>query len=227
MPASPELHSLYQQFDRLIDLPLAEQQKELLSLRKSGDPLAMQLEGMLIYQQHQSPTESLFSVEELMTVVKEELPWKIASDLRELSRRLRWDPRVGCFQLGHYSLLGCLSVSSIGATYHAHDQSLERDVVLLLLFPRWSENREVRQRSLDASRAVAKIFDPHVATILGSLELEGIFAIIRQWIPGKSLDPWLTSCESISLEQILYIGRGIASGLQSIHDEQVLHGDQK
>jgi serine/threonine protein kinase len=227
MPASHELNSLYRQFDRLIDLPLAERQSELQSLRKSGDPLAMQLEGMLIYHQHQSPTESLFSVEELMTAVKEELPWKIASDLRELSRRLRWDPRIGCFQLGHFSLMDCLSVSSIGATYHAHDQSLERDVVLLLLFPRWSENREVRQRSLDASRAVAKIFDTHVATILGSLELEGIFAIVRQWIPGKSLDQWLSNCDSISLEQILCIVRGIASGLQSIHDEKVLHGDLK
>ena len=227
MPASHELQSLYQRFDRLVDLPLAEQQAELQSLRKSGDPLAMQLEGMLIYHLHQSPTESLFSVEELMTAVKEELPWKIASDLRELSRRLRWDSRIGCFQLGHFSLMDCLSVSSIGATYHAHDQSLERDVVLLLLFPRWSENREVRQRSLNASRAVAKIFDPHVATILGSLELEDIFAIVRQWIPGKSLDQWLASCDSISLEQILWIGRGIASGLRSLHDEQVLHGDLK
>lgn len=227
MPTSPELLALYQQFDRLMDLPVDDQQAELESLRTSGDPLALQLEGMLIYHRYQNPTETLFSVDELMSVVDAELPWQIASDLRELSRRLHWDPRSRCFRLGHFSLFQCLSVSAIGATYHARDQELDRDVVVLLLFPRWSQRPEVQQRSLEASRAVAKIFDPHVAAILGTIRLEEIFAVIRQWIPGKNLDQWLTGRDAISMEDLVFVGRGIASGLQAIHDEQVLHGDLK
>jgi hypothetical protein len=81
MPTSPDLLALYQRFDRLMDLALADQQAELESLKKSGDPFALQLEGMLIYHRHQSPTESLFSVDELVSAVKAELPWKIASDV--------------------------------------------------------------------------------------------------------------------------------------------------
>jgi serine/threonine protein kinase len=227
MPPSPELHSLYQQFDRLIDLPSTEQRDALASLRKSGDRLALQLEGMLIYHQNQSPTESLFSVDELLDLVKGELPWRIAADLRELSSRLRWDPGSRSFQLGHFSFFGCLSVSAIGATYHARDQELDRDVVLLLLYPRWSNNHEVQQRSLDASRAVAKIFDPHVAAILGTMNIEGVFAVVRQWIPGMNLDQYLARLAAISMDQLLFIGRGIASGLHSIHEEKVLHGDLK
>lgn len=79
MPTSPDLLALYQRFDRL--MALADQQAELESLKKSGDPFALQLEGMLIYHRHQSPTESLFSVDELVSAVKAELPWKIASDV--------------------------------------------------------------------------------------------------------------------------------------------------
>lgn len=227
MPTSTELQVLYQRFDRLIDLPLAEQTRELDTLRRSGDPLALQLEGMLIYHQHQNPTESLFSVQELLTVVQSELPWRIAADLRELSSRLRWDPGSRSFQLGHFSFFGCLSVSAIGATYHARDLELDRDVVLLLLYPRWSSNHEVQQRSLDACRTVAKIFDPHVAAILGTMNIEGIFAVVRQWIPGMNLDQCLARLAPLSMEQLLLIARGIASGLHSIHEEKVLHGDLK
>lgn len=227
MPPSSELHSLYQHFDRLIDLPLVAQAHELESLRRSGDPLALQLEGMLVYHQHQNPTESFFPVDEWMHVLKPELPGNLASDLRALSIRLRWDGRLQSFQLGHFSFYQCLSVSAVGATYRAHDQELGRDVVLLLLFPRWSEKPEVQQRFLDASRTVARVFDPHVAAILGTVHLEGIFAVVRQWIPGSNLDQWLATRTTISIHEILQIGHGIASGLQSIHHQQVLHGDLK
>lgn len=227
MALHSDLHSLYQRFDRLIDLPWEEQRRALEQLRHSGDPLALQLEGMLIYHRNQSPTESLFSVDELLDLVKTELPWKLASDLREVSRKLTWESRSRCFHLGQFSLLGCLSVSAIGVTYHAHDQELDRDVVLLLLFPRWGEDSQIQRRSLDASRAVAKIFDPHVAAILGTVKLDGIFAVVRQWIPGMNLDQWLAGRAPMQMHHMVLIGRGIARGLRSLHDENVLHGDLK
>jgi serine/threonine protein kinase len=227
MAKSHELQSLYQHFDRLIDLPLGEQQLELDALRALGDPLALQLEGMLICHRYQNPTDLLFSVEDLVDSVKTELPWKLAADLRELSHRLHWDTQFNSFRLGHFSLFQCLSVSAIGATYQAHDQDLDRDVVLLLLFPRWSSMPEIQRRTLEASKTVAKIFDPHVATILGTLNLEGIFAVVRQWIPGKNLDQWVASGQAVTLQSICMIGRGLANGLETLHKNEVLHGDLK
>jgi serine/threonine protein kinase len=227
MSDSLQLKTLYEWFDRLMDLPLEQQQAELQHLRERGDPIALQLEGMLLLHRNQNPTQSLFTIDDLVGMVESELPWKLARDLRDLSTRLVWDDRKGCFRIGHFAILECLSVSSIGATYHAHDQQLDRDVALLLVFPRWSQQPEIQRRCLDASRAVAKIFHPHVAAILGTLHVEDVFVVVRQWIPGMNLDRWVGRREGATLEEIALLGQRIAFGLQSIHEQRVLHGDLK
>jgi serine/threonine protein kinase len=227
MTRSSDLHTLYLWFDRLMDQSEQEQAAELRALRETGNPLALQLEGMLLIHRQQNPTESPFTIDELLSVVEPEQPWKMASDLRELSRKLLWSEVHSCFQLGQFSLLECLSVSTIGATYRAHDQELDRDVALLLVFPRWSRETMVHGRTLESSRAVAKLFHPHVAAILGTMHLQEIFAVVRQWIPGQNLGLWLEDHRSSVLNRLGLLGRGIALGLQAIHDEGVLHGDLK
>jgi serine/threonine protein kinase len=227
MTRASDLHTLYLWFDRLMDLSEAEQAAELRALRETGNPLALQLEGMLLIHRQQNPTESPFTIDELLSVVQPEQPWKMASDLRELSRKLFWSEIHACFQLGHFSLIECLSVSTIGATYRAHDQELDRDVALLLVFPRWSRESMVHGRTLESSRAVAKVFHPHVAAILGTMHLQEIFAVVRQWVPGQNLGLWLEDHRSQASNHIGLLVRGIALGLQAIHDEGVLHGDLK
>jgi eukaryotic-like serine/threonine-protein kinase len=221
------LKALYTWFDRLADLPVADQERELQSLRNAGDPLAVQLEGMLLQHRRQDPTESPFSVDEILGACEDQNALRLAVDMRELSQRLRWDAKKHAFRLGQYLLRSCLSVSSLGATYQAHDEELARDVVVLLAFPRWNDEPLVLGRMLASARAVARIFHPGIATILGTVRIEGISAVVRQWIPGESLEVWAPARGGLSLQEIVFIGRGIAQGLHVLHEEQVLHGDLK
>jgi serine/threonine protein kinase len=221
------LKTLYEWFDRLVDLPTEAQAAKLDSLRDAGDAMALPLEGLLLCHRRQDPTASPFSIDEILRSCDAPQPFRLATDLRDLSQRMQWDEKRRCFRLGQYSLQQCLSVSAVGATYCAHDENLDRDVVILLAFPRWNKKPSILKRMLDSSRAVAKIFHPNVAAILGTLQCGDVSAVVRQWIPGQNLEEWIENRPNVSFSDLAVIGGGIAHGIQAIHNQGVLHGDLK
>lgn len=225
--ADDSLKKLYEWFDRLYDLPLESQQKQLDELRSSGDSMALELEGLLAYSRNDNSTEMPFSLHEILDACEDQGSVRLASDLRELASKLVWDSKLRGFRISNFVLRRSLSVSALGATYLAYDEPLDREVVILLAFPRWGSNPAVKHRMLESARAVAKIANPHVAAILGTTELDGQVAILRQWIPGTSLATAIGSKEAPDFRDTVQLGIGIARGLQAIHDERVIHGDLK
>ncbi|MBM3967264.1 MAG: hypothetical protein FJ308_19705, partial [Planctomycetes bacterium] len=225
--ADDSLKKLYEWFDRLYDLPLESQQKQLDELRSSGDSMALELEGLLAYSRNDNSTEMPFSLHEILDACEDQGSVRLASDLRELASKLVWDSELRGFRISNFVLRRSLSVSALGATYLAYDEPLDREVVILLAFPRWGSNPAVKNRMLESARAVAKIANPHVAAILGTTELDGQVAILRQWIPGTSLATSIGSKEAPGFRDTVLLGIGIARGLQAIHDERVIHGDLK
>lgn len=225
--ADDSLKKLYEWFDRLYDLPPELQQKQLDELRSSGDSMVLELEGLLAHSRNDNSTEMPFSLHEILDACEDQGSVRLASDLRELASKLVWDSKLRGFRISNFVLRRSLSVSALGATYLAYDEPLDRDVVILLAFPRWGSNPAVKNRMLESARAVAKIANPHVAAILGTTELDGQVAILRQWIPGTSLATAIGSKEALSFRDVVELGVGIAKGLQAIHDERVIHGDLK
>ncbi|MFM2093210.1 MAG: Serine/threonine-protein kinase PknL, partial [Planctomycetota bacterium] len=221
------LKNLYRWFDRLVDMDPIEQDRQVALLQAAGDPVAVQLEGLLANHRRDEPTENPFTIREILEACERPEPFRLASDLRQLATRLKWDNRRRAFRLQNFLLRKCLSVNTLGATYLAHDERLDREVVALLTFPRHLNNANVRQTILDSSRAVAKIFHPNVATILGIIDIDDLSVVLRQWIPGESLSSWVKNGKDISLPEILALAEGMASGLAAIHSEGVLHGDLK
>ena len=200
---------------------------EIQELKDVGDPIALQLESMLAYQSRHEPTESPFSASEILAACDQQSSSLLANDLHELASALRWDAASRHYFLGDYRIGKCLSVNSMGATYHSHDLKLDRDVVLLLAYPRITADSTSKIRIVESSRAVARLFHTNVAAILGVVETEQITMVLRQWVPGESLTLWHRTRRSSSVDAVTVIGCGIANGLDAIHREQVLHGDLK
>ena len=225
--ADDSLKKLYEWFDRLYDLPLESQQKELDALRSSGDSMVLELEGLLSQSRNDHSTEMPFSLNEILDACEDHDSMRLATDLRELASKMVWDSKVRGFRISNFILRRSLSVSALGATYLAYDEPLDREVVILLAFPRWRNKPAVKKRMLESARAVAKIANPHVAAILGTTELDGQVAILRQWIPGTSLATAIGKKEPLDFCDMVELGAGIARGLQAIHEERVIHGDLK
>jgi hypothetical protein len=223
--SQPTIHRLHDAYDRLMSLPPGERRGELEKLSQSDHALAAQLEPLLAFQQSQYPTSTLLGGFPISG--SEDREKQLAADLRDLVACLRWDETQRAFYFGHYAIVDCLSVNARGATYFAFDDQLQREVVLLLTFPRMIGDAVGRQLTIDSARTVAKIFHENVASILGVLEVDGITGIVRQWVPGTSLEQWCRHQGSIRLSQVLKFAIGITRGLAAIHAQWVLHGDLK
>lgn len=225
-PAS--LKKLYQWFDQLIELPPDEEQRELQSLRQKQEPLVLHLECLLASARKHTNTTAAFDIDDLVDAAElMDHSESLADSINQLSGELTLDPTHNCYRVGNFLLIRCLSVSKLGITYYARDALLDRDVVALLAMPKWRANPALKSQLIDSARVVAKLFHPNVAAILGTTEIEGQFIILREWIPGSSLHESLQQSGPLPLSIALDLADGIASGLQALHDNNVLHGDLK
>jgi serine/threonine protein kinase len=222
------LKKLYAWFDQMIELEPEEEQRALQDLRQRQEPLILHLECLLASARKHTTTTAAFGINDLVHAAEiANNSESLTVSLSQLSKELNLDQEYGCYRVGDFLLKRCLSVSKLGITYHAQDTVLDRDVVVLLAMPKWRSSSILRNRLVESARVVAKLFHPNVASILGTMEVDGQFVILRQWIPGASLQDVLIQRGAFDLETSVRLGRCISSGLEAIHQSDVLHGDLK
>jgi serine/threonine protein kinase len=222
------LQKLYGWFEQLIELPPDEESLALRSLRKDHPTLVLHLECLLASARNATRTSAAFDVQDILDAAQQtSRSDDLSQNIEQLARELQCDPVHQVYRVGDFLLKRCLSVSKLGITYYAHDSVLDRDVVLMLAMPNWRSSPPLRKRFVDSARVVAKLFHPNVASILGTLESQGQFLILRQWIDGTSLHDTLLSGQRLTFDQSLQIACGICEGLQALHRADILHGDLK
>lgn len=222
------LQKLYRWFEQLIELPPDQESLALQSLRKDHPSLVLHLECLLASARNATRTSAAFDVHDILDAAQQASRSEdLSQNIEQLARELQCDPVHHVYRVGDFLLKRCLSVSKLGITYFAHDTILDRDVALLLAMPNWRSSPPLRKRFVDSARVVAKLFHPNVASILGTLESQGQFLILRQWIDGTSLHDSLLSGKRFTVDQSLQIAYGICEGLQALHRADVLHGDLK
>ena len=221
------IKKLYEWFEKLIELSPEQEARELQALREQKESLVLHLECLLASARKNTSTSVAFGIEDLLDAAKQTESDDLSSDIEQLSNELRCDPVQPFYRVGDFLLQRCLSLSKLGITYYAHDTVLDRDVVLMLAMPRWRSTPALRNRLVESSRIVAKLFHPNVASILGAMDADGQFLIIRQWIPGVSLDEALNREGPFSMSNTIQTAIGICKGLQALHQADVLHGDLK
>ena len=222
------LKKLYAWFDQFIDLPADKEALALKTLREQNEPLVLHLECLLASARKNTNTSAAFGISDILDAAEQSnLTDDLTSNIDQLSKELHCDPVHHVYRVGDFLLKRCLSVSKLGITYYAHDAVLDRDVALLLAMPNWRSSPVLRNRLVESARVVAKLFHPNVASILGTLDIQSQFLILRQWIPGVNLQDALLNGGPLTLDQSLQTAFGICAGLQALHSENVLHGDLK
>jgi len=222
------LKKLYAWFDQLIDLSPEDEAKQLHALRQHREPLVLHPECLLASARKNTNTTAAFGIDDLVSAAEiTQSSDSMADNLDQLAHELQLDPISGVHRVGHFLLVRCLSVSKLGLTYHARDTVLDRDVVLLLAMPRWRSIPELKRRLIESARIVAQLFHPNVASILGTMDIDGQFITLRQWIPGVNLQEALAGKKDVELQEAIELASGVCLGLQALHQNNVLHGDLK
>ncbi|MEM6468394.1 MAG: protein kinase [Planctomycetota bacterium] len=126
-----------------------------------------------------------------------------------------------------YAILELIGMGGMGVVYKAWEKSLDRVVALKVLSPALANDPMARERFLREAKSAAAIVDEHVVTIHAVSGRLPHPYLVMEFVEGDSLQQMLDERDSISLEEVVRIGRQLAHGLQAAHSKGVIHRDIK
>ncbi|MCI0461588.1 MAG: protein kinase [Gemmataceae bacterium] len=129
-------------------------------------------------------------------------------------------------RLGPYRVLRLLGEGGMGLVFHAEDIALNRPVALKVLKPQLNGGNGW-QRFLREARTLAAIKHERLVTIFQAGQEGEVAYFAMELLQGESLEDKLKWGRPLEVDEILRIGREIASGLAALHAKNVLHRDLK
>ena len=130
-------------------------------------------------------------------------------------------------ELGHYQIEECLGQGGSGIVYRATDQKLARIVALKILPASLSEDRQRIERFHSEAKILASLNHPHIATLYGFEEIEGLPVCIMEYVPGKTLSQEIDRSGPLNVELVERLFRQIAGAMEYAHARGVVHRDLK
>jgi serine/threonine protein kinase len=141
---------------------------------------------------------------------------------------LRPCPRPGALgALGPYEVEEVLGRGGMGIVLRAFDPALHRHVALKVLAPALAVSGGARQRFAREVRAVAAVRHPHIVTVHGVHEADGLPYLVMEYVAGESLQDRLDRTGPLDPAEVVRIGLQAASGLAAAHAQGLIHRDVK
>ncbi|HVP42732.1 MAG TPA: PEGA domain-containing protein [Terriglobales bacterium] len=130
--------------------------------------------------------------------------------------------RIGRFALGQE-----LGRGRMGAVYKATDTQNQCKVAMRIVhMSRFSADPDVaRLRLREAAKAAGGLNSPNIASLVGGGELQELFYLTLEYIPGTTLLQRLGNGEKFSTSEFLDIARQLCAGLEHAHARKIFHGN--
>lgn len=161
---------------------------------------------------------------DLTTLTKHLNPKNAASHLVEFS--------PGNKVLGRYDIIDVLGKGGMGVIFRAFDLKQRKEVAIKTIsleIAGYEEDdiEELRKRFNRESYASSRLDHPNIVEVydVGSVDGEGY--ICMEYIKGIDLDDHVVRNGKMGWQQVVDIGRQLASALQHIHERKVIHRDVK
>jgi WD40 repeat protein/serine/threonine protein kinase len=128
--------------------------------------------------------------------------------------------------LWKFDLLDKVGSGAFGAVWRAHDKELDRIVALKILHASLLAVSENRERFYREARAVAQLRHPGIVAVFEVKELEGVPAIVSEFIEGMTLRE-LLGLRRPSFRESADLVRQVAEALDYAHSSGLVHRDIK
>jgi serine/threonine protein kinase/tetratricopeptide (TPR) repeat protein len=133
--------------------------------------------------------------------------------------------------ISNYEIVEKLGEGGMGIVYLARDTRLGRSVALKFLPPQIVNDPHRIARFRKEARAISALNHPHIATIHGIEEADGLIFLVLEYLPGGSLrtvlDAHKASGSKPSLRQAIQWTMQVAEGLSYAHKRGIVHRDIK
>ena len=129
-------------------------------------------------------------------------------------------------RIGVYHLQALLGKGGMGEVYRARDTRLGRDVAVKVLPRAFTADPDRLARFEREARVLASLNHPHIGTIHGLEESEGVRALVLELVEGETLADRLHR-GAVAIPDALAMARQIADALEAAHDKGIVHRDLK
>ncbi len=128
--------------------------------------------------------------------------------------------------IGPYKIESLFNHGGMSILYLATDPTLPRPIIIKVLSPRLSKNKEVTARFLKEAKIIAMTNHPNIVKLYGQGEWEKGLYIAMEFIQGISLRQFIQN-HSLSQKRALEIILQVAYALCHLHAHGVIHRDLK
>ena len=129
-------------------------------------------------------------------------------------------------RIGKYSVLGEAGRGGMGIVYHAHDDSLDRDVAIKVLPDSMVFNTKRMARFQREGKLLASLNHPNIAAIYEVDNEDSRPYVVLEYVPGDTLAAIIRR-GPVPWRQMLPIAIQIAEAIEYAHQEGVIHRDLK
>ncbi|HZD47881.1 MAG TPA: serine/threonine-protein kinase, partial [Silvibacterium sp.] len=128
--------------------------------------------------------------------------------------------------MSHYRIVDQIGSGGMGVVYLAHDEHLDRDVAIKILFPGLLSDATARKQFRKEALSLARLNHPNIATVHEFGTQNGSDFLVTEHIAGTNLDA-LIAPGPVSTDEILRLGMQLAEGLGAAHQQGIVHRDLK
>ncbi|MBN2369751.1 MAG: protein kinase [Vicinamibacteria bacterium] len=112
----------------------------------------------------------------------------------------------------------------LGVVYRGEDQKSGRIVALRFLPAELLEPEGTLKAVVDDLRSASQVSHPHLAKVLGFIEMDGQHCVVSELVPGRDFAQALAAKQRLPMVQILALGKVLAQTLSAIHGQGMIHG---
>ncbi|MDX1584732.1 MAG: serine/threonine-protein kinase, partial [Thermoanaerobaculia bacterium] len=126
----------------------------------------------------------------------------------------------------HYEVSARIGKGGMGEVFRATDTKLGRDVAIKILPEEFTLDDERVARFQREARLLASLSHPHIASIYGVEDVDGLQFLVMELAAGENLSDRLAR-GPIPIDEAVEIALQIAQALEVAHDQGIVHRDLK
>lgn len=130
-------------------------------------------------------------------------------------------------RVGRYEVESVLGRGGMGVVLRAYDSDLHRSVAIKVLAPEWAASIPARQRFSREAQAAASVAHENVIPIYNVESDAPLPYLVMRYIPGMTLQRWVTVNGTPDVATILRVAGQLAEGLAAAHRRGLVHRDIK
>jgi Tol biopolymer transport system component len=129
-------------------------------------------------------------------------------------------------RFGQYDVIALIGKGGMGEVYSARDARLGRSVAIKILSCEFTSDPDRVKRFEREARMLAALNHPHIATIHGVEDADGMSGLVMELVDGETLAEQIAR-GPLSVATALRLAHEIAEALDAAHERGIVHRDLK